>query len=426
MTSDVDRPRLHFTAQTGWINDPLGLTYHRGRYHLFFQYLPGGAAWGPEQHWGHATSDDLLHWAEGEVALAPGDGDYGVWSGSIAVPPVGPAALFYTTVDAPGDQIGRVRLAHPTDESWTSWTKKDVVAQLPDGVDATALRDPYVFHDGSTWRMLLGGGLADGTAAALSYRSGDLEAWTYDGLFASRHESETDPVRTGSMWECPQVFPLADRWVLSVSVWDPGEPQYQAYAVGDLVDGRFVAEAWGRLTYGPSYYAGSAFTDAHGARCLIYWLRGIADPAGVWTSAHSLPHTLRLDGTRVIAAPHDAVVAARTDGPPALREAGVELPRAVDLVWTLEHPDAVASLVVTDGDRVPLRLEAKEGKVVVSVGESRWDMPIGGADLRVVLDGPVAEVFTSGGVLAVPATGGAEVRTVTASGRGTVLGHPLR
>ena len=73
MDIDVTRPRLHFTARTGWINDPLGLSFHGGRYHLFFQYVPGQTQWGPEQCWGHATSDDLLHWIEQPVALDDGD-----------------------------------------------------------------------------------------------------------------------------------------------------------------------------------------------------------------------------------------------------------------------------------------------------------------------------------------------------------------
>src|SRR5659263_510510 len=75
-----------------------------------------------------------------------------------------------------------------------------------------------------------------------------------------------DSVWTGAMWECPQFFRLSDRWVLAVSVWDPVNPRYEAYAIGDLVEGRFVAETWGRLSYGPSFYAGSAFTDADAAQ----------------------------------------------------------------------------------------------------------------------------------------------------------------
>ncbi len=77
------RPTLHFTPRSGWINDPLGLTHRDGTYHLYFQHVPGQAEWAHTCHWGHATSPDLLHWTERPVALAPGDGDAGCWSGSI-------------------------------------------------------------------------------------------------------------------------------------------------------------------------------------------------------------------------------------------------------------------------------------------------------------------------------------------------------
>lgn len=425
MRTDVTRPRLHFTAQAGWINDPLGISFHGGRFHLFFQFVPGQTVWVPEQSWGHATSEDLLHWTEGEVALAPGEGDDGVWSGSIAVPDRGPSALFYTTVKAATSQIGKVRLARPVDENWTSWVKKDVVVELPEEIDAIAFRDPYLLHDGACWRMLVGAGLTNGTAAALSYRSEDLESWIYDGLFATRHKSETEPVWTGAIWECPQFFRLSDRWVLAVSVWDPVTPRYEAYAIGDLVEGRFVAETWGRLSYGPSFYAGSAFTDADGACGLIHWLRGVADPAGRWVGAHSLPHRLHLEGGCVVARPHPAVAAARTGGPTTIRDGAADLPWVVDLEWTLDELESTATVTVASDGEEQVRLHATARNLLVRVGERSWDMPIFGRHLRVVLDGPVMEIFASAGVMAAPVASTGETRTVLASGAGTVLGYAL-
>lgn len=399
MSTDASRPRLHFTTQEGWINDPLGLTWHDGRYHLFFQFVPGQTVWGPDQRWGHATSEDLLHWTEGPVALEPGDGDGGIWSGSIAVPEDGgPAALFYTAVDVDDVQVGRARLARPTDDTWTSWDKKDVVATLPEDVDVVAFRDPYVFHDGSTWRMLLGAGLTDGTATALTYRSDDLESWTYAGLLATRHRDEVEPLWTGAVWECPQLFRLGDRWVLTVSVWEPIEPYYEAYAVGDLVDGRFVAESWGRLSYGPSYYAGAAFADRDGGRGLIYWLRDVDGPTGTWASAHSLPHLLELDGNRVVATPHPEVAAARRGAPTHLRDGDAVVAVACDVEMTLDGPGSRATLTL-DGE---VRILAAAAQVSVTTPAGEWSMPIGGTAVRVVVDGPVVEVFTAAGTLAVP------------------------
>lgn len=425
MTTDVTRPRLHFTAQAGWINDPLGLTFHGGLYHLFFQFVPGQVEWGPDQRWGHATSSDLLHWTEGEVALEPGDGDGGIWSGSIAVPEVGPAALFYTAVDLDDFQVGRARLARPLDDSWTRWIKKDVVAELPPGVDVVAYRDPYVFHDGATWRMLMGAGLTDGTATALTYQSDDLETWTYAGLLATRHRSETEPLWMGAVWECPQVFRLGGKWVLTVSVWEPVVPHYEAYAIGDLVEGRFVAESWGRLSYGPSYYAGSAFADKDGERGLMYWMRDVDDPAGEWASAHSLPHRLTLQGDRVVAAPPHAVAAARTGRSTATRAGAVEVPLVVDLEWLLDSPASEATLVAAGDDGAHVRLEAHSAELTATVGDASWTMPLVDAAVRVVIDGPVVEIFTTAGVLGLPIPSTGTRRTVTVRGDAVLTSHDL-
>lgn len=418
------RPQVHFTARGGWINDPLGLTWHDGTYHLFFQFVPGQTEWGPEQRWGHATSEDLLHWTEGPVALEPGDGDDGVWSGSIVVPEDGPAALFYTTVDLQDVQIGKARLARPLDQEWEQWAKKDVVAELPADVDVVAYRDPYVFHDGQTWRMLMGAGLTDGTATALTYRSDDLETWTYAGLLAERHTDQRDPVWTGSVWECPQLFPLGGRWVLTVSVWEPGVPHYEAYAIGDLTGGRFTAEHWGRLTYGPSYYAGSAFADRDGERGLIYWLRDVDDPDGRWASAHSLPHRLELDGTRVVATPHPALAAARHGGPVAVGEVPVAVPATIDVEWDLAESAGPALLTVGGGDH-RLELRAAEGELTATAGDRSWTMPVEPGRVRVVVDGPVVEVFAHTGTLALPVPAPGAGRTLTASGAATAVAHPV-
>lgn len=409
------RPRLHLTAEEGWINDPLGLTYHGGRYHLFFQHVPGQTQWSPNCHWGHATSDDLLHWTRGPIALAPGDGDDGCWSGSIVTDP---PTLFYTTVDQADVQIGRVRVAHP-DADWTTWSKGEVLAAVPPGVDAVAYRDPFVFVDGDQWRMLMGAGLRDGTATALLYTSPDLRHWTYDGELVSRPTSETEPVWTGTVWECPQLFPLGDKWIFTVSVWEPFVPHYEAYAVGSYRDGRFVPERWSRLTYGPSYYAGSTYTDADGRRGLIYWLRGINGRD--WAGANSIPHLLSLRGETLVAEPHPNLLALR--GPVSTVEPEsepVELSSVADIEWRLDNPAAEAQLRAIDAQgNVILTLAVTEGHLQAN----EWSMPLDGAFIRILLDSPVAELFTHSGSMALPLT--STPTTLTATGQGHVSVYRL-
>lgn len=110
------RPEFHFTPNQGWINDPYCLTFHNGQYHLFFQYVPDSLVWAPNCHWGHATSPDLVSWTEQALVLAPGDGDDGIWSGSMAIDD-GQATIFYTSVQLTNLNNGRVRTATPTDDT---------------------------------------------------------------------------------------------------------------------------------------------------------------------------------------------------------------------------------------------------------------------------------------------------------------------
>ena len=109
------RPAFHFTPAAGWINDPHGFRHHDGEYHAFFQYLPGRTEWSPDIHWGHAKGPDLLSLGSLPVAIAPGDGDGGIWTGSLVVDSTTEAAarIFYTSTTSRTTTDGRIRVATP-------------------------------------------------------------------------------------------------------------------------------------------------------------------------------------------------------------------------------------------------------------------------------------------------------------------------
>ena len=329
-----DRPEIHFTARSGWINDPLAVTWRDGRYHLFFQHVPGSVTWAPACHWGHATSTDLLRWTEQQVALAPGDGDEGVWSGGIA-----DGTIFYTSVPGPRSGIGRIRRATASDDSWRTWRKGDVVIDAPpDGV--RMFRDPFVHRDGDGWSMLVGAGLDDGDAAVLAYRSADLLEWSFEGIAARRSTALRDPVWTGSGWECPQLIGVDGRDVLVVSVWDDDRTHYVACTVGRWSAGRFEAGPWQRLTIGDGYYAATAFRDADDRPCLIHWIRGVEGDG--WAGALSVPHLLTIEDDRLVARAHPVVAGQVTldpgprDDPPGIGPAHVLRDGPITEVWTAE------------------------------------------------------------------------------------------
>lgn len=392
--SEYRRPTYHYSPPSGWVNDPLGLTWHDGVYHLFSQFVPGQTQWSPACRWSHVVGPDLLTWEQQPIALEPGDGDGGCWSGSIARSDTG-TVLFYTRVDSDDFTVGSVRSAHPRNDTWTQWDKGEVVVRAPGKASQfTAFRDPCVVREGDRWRMVLGAGLTDGTAVAYSWVSDDLATWASDGELLRRHRDETAGVWTGAVWECPQLIEIDGAWVLLVAVWEPMVPHYTAYTVGQLVDGRFVPGEWRQLTFGPSYYAGSVFRDADGSPGMIYWLREIVDEDAGWAGAHSLPHLLRRVGTRLVADPPETLNDRRT--PSRRLTSHLAVGAAFDVIAT------GGTVRLTEGAEVVFDVTFGLTDVTLTTSAGAWSMPHGDGVVRIVADGPVIELFGARGCLAAP------------------------
>lgn len=382
------RPTLHFTARTGWINDPHGITSRDGRYHVFFQYVPERTSWAPNCHWGHATGPDLLSLTETSVAIAPGDGDDGIWTGCL-VEDGDDTVVFYTSTSVPDFGIGRIRSARPVDQEWREWRKGEVVVEAPAELDLIAFRDPFVRREGSGWRMFVGAAHRDGTAMALSWSSTDLRSWTYDGVVLSRSTAERDPVWMGALWECPQFVEIDGVEVMVSSVWDADVLHYAGYATGAYRDGRFDAAGWGRLTYGEGYYAPSFLFDAEGRPCLSFWIRGITDDDAGWAGAHSVPFRLSAVDGVLVATPHPDVAAHRGE-----RAADGRVPgTTADIEWAA----TTGELTVDSGGESVLHVSRTPETAVVTIGEAEWIVPAAGP-LRMIIDGPVFELASTAGL----------------------------
>lgn len=417
MTEQDPRPQFHFTADAGWINDPLGLTWKDGKYHLFYQYVPGRTTWASNCHWGHATSPDLVSWTEEGIALAPGDGDDGIWSGSIATDASGRSKLFYTSVQEPGIGIGSIRSAIPDDDSWNHWTKGPTVIKAPD-MGLVAYRDPFVFRDGNKWRMFVGAGLEGGIGAAISYSSHDLDTWELDGIAAQRpgserpraqgdQTSETNQAWTGTMWECPQLFEIDGAHVLVTSVWEDDVLHYVAYGVGSYSDGIFTARTWKQLTYGPGYYAPSFFRDKEGKPALIFWVRGVISPDTKWASALSIPHTLTLEDDTLVATAHQDLEAYAVpgnqagDGPESL---DALLVGGADFTWISGERTAIRFKA---GEKTVATIRRAGNSLILNVTDNaafsdvRLPLPDGNR-VRAIIDQGVLEVTTHSGLVAAP------------------------
>jgi beta-fructofuranosidase len=411
----VVRPRAHFTAETGWINDPHGITFHRGRYHVFFQYVPGSQTWDLGCHWGHAAGEDLISLSELPVALHPGAGDDGVWTGALAIDGAR-ARIFYTSVSADDPDLGRIRVADPVDDDWIEWKKGEVVVTAPADLDLTAFRDPFIRQEGNVWRMFVGASTRGERAAAVTFTSSDLEGWTYDGIALERGADESEGVWTGTLWECPQVFEVDGSAAMVSSVWDAGTPLYAAYAVGQYSGGRFHPDIWARLTYGSSHYAPTLFFDSAGQPCLSFWMRDIGDETGSWAGAHSVPYRLAIADGELRVTPHPDLAHRRGPQAPDGRIAGV----AADIEWD----SAEGTLTVASAGVPIVHLRSAEGHVTIEVRGAETSMP-SGVRIRVIVDGPILEVSSGVGIFGAGIAPWGESIEVTASA-GSLRVYPLQ
>jgi beta-fructofuranosidase len=299
LAQDLHRPQYHFLPPANWMNDPNGMIQWRGQYHLFYQYNPHGPFHGTI-HWGHAVSPDLVHWRHLPVALAPtpdsADED-GCWSG-VAVDHDGVATIIYSGARR---GVQRACLATSTDDDLATWEKyggNPIIAEPPADIELVAYRDHSVWQEeDGWWYQLMGAGIVDAGGAVLLYRSHDLRQWEYLHPLLVGDATQTVPVHTGTMWECPSFFPLGRKHVLIVSVWDDHRLHYPVYIVGTYADHRFTPEHTVRLDLGDNhFYAPQTMIDDQGRRIMFGWVREAqttdAQQAAGWSGVMSLPRAL--------------------------------------------------------------------------------------------------------------------------------------
>ncbi|MFC0261660.1 glycoside hydrolase family 32 protein [Fontibacter flavus] len=312
MFNEPFRPQFHFSPPSNWMNDPNGMVYLDGEYHLFYQYHPDGNTWGP-MHWGHAISEDLVYWEHFPIALFP-DEHGTIFSGSAVVDYTNssglgsldnpPMVAIFTYHDAEGEKSGRndyqsQGIAYSTDKGRT-WEKYhgNPVLKSP-GIND--FRDPKVIwhEESSMWVMSL----------AVKDR---ISFYTSPNLIDWQHRSDFNPewAAYGGVWECPDLFPLTastgeEKWVLLVSI-NPGGPNGGSatqYFIGDFDGKVFNTETneikW--IDYGADNYAGVTWSDIpkeDGRRLFIgwmsNWLYAQEVPTEIWRSSTTIARELNL------------------------------------------------------------------------------------------------------------------------------------
>ncbi|TWE01029.1 levanase [Neobacillus bataviensis] len=325
--TETYRPQFHFTPESNWMNDPNGMVYFEGEYHLFYQYHPYDTIWGP-MHWGHAVSKDLIHWEHLPIALSP-DENGAIFSGSAVVDwndstgffngGSGLVAIFthadqYSNSERPRQ---RQSLAYSNDKgrTWNMYKGNPILSDI----SITDFRDPKVFWHENTkmWVMIL----AAGNHVRI-YTSHDLKTWNFASEFGSDTGSQA------GVWECPDLFELPvdgknenKKWVMIVSIGNDAayaEGSRTQYFIGDFDGSTFTNENsketvhW--LDFGRDNYAGVTWSDVpaeDGRRLFIGWMSNWKyaneTPTKVWRSAMTLPRELNLvttiDGVRISQTP---------------------------------------------------------------------------------------------------------------------------
>ena len=319
--SKEDRPAFHLSPRTGWMNDPNGLCWYGGKYHLFYQYYPYDTHWGP-MHWGHAVSRDLLHWTHLPAALAPDevyDRD-GCFSGSALILPDGRQLLMYTGVvrerQANGGyaEIQTQCLAVGDGIDYIKYEKNPVLSEkdLPEGCSKYDFRDPKLWKEtDGTYRCITGNRPADGSGQILLFSSTDGFEWHFKKVLAENHN------RFGKMWECPDFFFLDGKWVLLTSPQDMMPSGFEYHngngtlcLIGDYnrETEAFSEESDQSVDYGIDFYAPQTILTQDGRRVMIGWMQNW-DTCGqrttdvLWFGQMSLPRELSIRNGRLYQTP---------------------------------------------------------------------------------------------------------------------------
>ena len=411
---DRTRLRFHLMPPVGWMNDPNGLCWYRGNYHVFYQYGPFDPT-GGVKHWGHWTSPDLLHWTQQPTAMYPDQpwDIHGVYSGSALVEDDA-LYLYYTgNVKFAGDYdyiyegrghnvaLGISKDGIHVDSKQLLMENKDYPADV-----SCHVRDPKVWKQDGMYYMVLGARTKDDRGELLVYESADKLNWSLCNTI-------TTPEVFGYMWECPDLFCVDGQWILSLSPQGIKQDGYRYQNIytcgyfplygdfrGDCTLGDYI-----ETDVGFDYYAPQSFTAPDARRIVIGWM-GMPDadytnPTETgWQHCMSVPREVHWNGERLTALPVRELEQLRENGRAAKVSGQIRLSmgEGADLMLSeILGPvriavGADAELSWADG-LLTLRLSETAG-----YGRTERVLPLDTlTDLRILIDTTSIEVFVNGG-----------------------------
>ncbi len=346
--------KYHFRPKKGWINDPNGLVYFKGYYHIFYQHAPDSETpWNQPMHWGHARTKDFLTWEELPVALTPGDSydGGGCWSGT-AIVKDDKLYLFYAAITA----VSTVAVAVSEDGiNFEKYKGNPVIDGFPsDG--GPDFRDPAVCCiDGLYYCIVASGNPEKKAGRLLLYKSEDLFDWDYVGIMSEWANCKYT--------ECPSFVEAENgKFLLATSVCPLESEHYFSLMYGSLADGEFFAESVSEIDKGPDQYAGQMFRDHLGRNLLMTWIPGwkYSGFAEKNIGCMSVPREIKVNDGKITAFP------------------------VKELSFLLKDSDPAVKRTETG-----FVIERKEREPVVYNGKLN--------DIKIIRDGCIIEVFVNGG-----------------------------
>lgn len=287
--SDPQRPRYHAMPPRAWTNEPHGLVYFQGQYHLFYQKNANGPYWG-HIHWGHMTSPDLLRWTEQPMALipSPGPDSEGCWSGSALVDH-GKVVVIYTGGD--GKRSSICMASSEDGIHFTKYAGNPIIEAPPSTINVKEFRDPHIWKEGNEYRMIIGSGIIDIGGTALLYRSTNLTSWSYLKPLLIGEKATS-----GVFWEMPVFFKIGQQHVLIVCE----VPGRASYWVGTWEDDNFhvISKEPQRLDLFNHFLSPTPYVDENGRAIIIGILPDSRESLEAWQAGwahlYGLPRDLTL------------------------------------------------------------------------------------------------------------------------------------
>ncbi len=310
-------PEFHVAPLIGWMNDPNGFSVYQGKVHLFYQYHPYSAQWGP-MHWGHCVTEDFVKWEHLPVALAPDQAydEAGCFSGSGMETEAG-HVLVYTGVrkeecDGVQKEYQNQCIAVGNGRSYKKSEQNPVItgSMLPEGFSREHFRDPKIWREPDGYYMAVGNKTNEGIPQVVVFHSEDFSKWNYVSVLA-RDQSG----KLGMMWECPDFFCMDEQYVLIASPQEMcADEEFHngnnaVYFIGEYNQKKHEFSDWRvySLDDGFDFYAPQTMLAPDGRRIMIAWMQSWDSnirPAGQrWACMMTLPRELKLVDGKIVQSP---------------------------------------------------------------------------------------------------------------------------